>query len=46
MWDAVPEADRERVLAAATARLEAARGPDGRITFTQGIRLTLAETPG
>lgn len=44
MWESVPDDRRAGVLADATARLEPARGPDGRITLTQGVRLTLAAT--
>jgi hypothetical protein len=43
MWESVPESDRDRVMAAATERLDAARGPDGRITLTQHVRLTFGE---
>jgi ubiquinone/menaquinone biosynthesis C-methylase UbiE len=45
MWESVPEAERDRVMAAATDRLEAARDRDGRITLTQHVRLTLADRP-
>jgi SAM-dependent methyltransferase len=43
MWESVPEADRDEVMDAAAAHLDAARGPDGRITLTQQVRLTLGE---
>ena len=42
MWESVPGAERDRVMAEAATRLEAARDADGRITFTQHVRLTLA----
>ena len=42
MWESVPPAERDRVLAAAAERLDAARGPDGRTTLTQRVRITLA----
>lgn len=45
MWESVPESDREMVMGAATERLHAARGPDGRITLTQQVRLTLGVRP-
>lgn len=45
MWESVPAGERDQVLAAVTARLEAARGPDGRITLTQQVRLTLGTNP-
>jgi ubiquinone/menaquinone biosynthesis C-methylase UbiE len=44
MWESVPAAERDRVLAAAAGHLDAARGPDGRITLTQHVRLTMAGT--
>ena len=43
MWESVPESDREDVMATAAERLDAARGPDGRITLTQQVRLSLGE---
>jgi ubiquinone/menaquinone biosynthesis C-methylase UbiE len=43
MWESVPETDRDRVMAAATERLDAARDGDGRITLTQHVRFTLAD---
>jgi ubiquinone/menaquinone biosynthesis C-methylase UbiE len=43
MWESVPESDRDAVMATAADRLDAARGPDGRITLTQQVRLTLGE---
>jgi ubiquinone/menaquinone biosynthesis C-methylase UbiE len=45
MWEAVPAAARDDVLAAAADRLAAARGPDGQVTLTQHVRLTLGERP-
>jgi hypothetical protein len=44
-WEAVPAGERDEVMAEATRRLAAAADGDGdgRITFTQGIRLTIAE---
>jgi ubiquinone/menaquinone biosynthesis C-methylase UbiE len=45
MWESVPESDREKVMESATERLDAARGPDGRVTLTQRVRLTLGERP-
>ncbi|HEY6748074.1 MAG TPA: class I SAM-dependent methyltransferase [Mycobacteriales bacterium] len=45
MWESVPESDRDAVMAAASQRLDAARGPDGRITLTQQVRLTLGARP-
>jgi ubiquinone/menaquinone biosynthesis C-methylase UbiE len=42
MWDAVPATHVEQVMAAATERLTAAAGPDGRTSLTQHIRLTTA----
>lgn len=41
MWAAVPPAERDGVLARAAEILADARGTDGRIVFTQGIRYTL-----
>ena len=43
MWESVPESDRERVMDIAAERLDAARGPDGRITLTQNVRLSLGD---
>lgn len=43
MWESVPAAEQAAVLAAATERLEAARGADGQITLTQRVRLTVAD---
>jgi ubiquinone/menaquinone biosynthesis C-methylase UbiE len=43
MWESVPEADRDAVMRTAAERLDAARGPDGHITLTQQVRLTLGE---
>lgn len=43
MWESVPEPDREQVMRTAAGHLEAARGPDGRITLTQLVRLSLAD---
>ena len=43
MWESVPEADREQVMATAAGHLDAARGPDGCITLTQQVRLTLGD---
>jgi SAM-dependent methyltransferase len=45
MWESVPESDRHQVMATAAERLDAARGPDGHITLTQHIRLSLGERP-
>lgn len=45
MWDCVPPAEQDAVLAEAAARLEAARGPDGDLVLTQQVRLTLGRTP-
>jgi SAM-dependent methyltransferase len=45
MWESVPAAERDGVMAAATERLDAARGEDGRITLTQHVRFTLAAAP-
>lgn len=45
MWDAVPEADRPRVLAAAAELLDDSRDADGQIGLTQRVRLTLAHRP-
>jgi ubiquinone/menaquinone biosynthesis C-methylase UbiE len=42
MWEAVPAGERGEVMAEATRRLAAAAGADGQVTFTQGIRLTVA----
>lgn len=46
MWDSVPESDQDDVMAAAAEHLDAARGPDGRLTLTQQVRLTLGERAG
>jgi SAM-dependent methyltransferase len=43
MWESVPESDREEVMAIAAERLDAARGPEGRISLTQHVRLSLAD---
>jgi ubiquinone/menaquinone biosynthesis C-methylase UbiE len=42
MWDAIPEADQDKVRAQAGDLLERARGADGRIHLHQRIRCTLA----
>ena len=44
-WEMVPAAERERVRAIATERIEEARGPDGRIRLSQRVRYTVAERP-
>lgn len=46
MWLSVPEAERPAIRAEAERRLEAARAPDGSITFEQPLRHTLASRPG
>lgn len=43
MWESVPEADREHVMRTAAGHLETARDPDGRITLTQLVRLSLGD---
>ncbi|HST65426.1 MAG TPA: class I SAM-dependent methyltransferase [Mycobacteriales bacterium] len=43
MWECVPEARRDEVMAAATEHLEVARGADGRITLNQHVRLSLGD---
>lgn len=42
MWEAVPEAERPVVRAAAAEQLESYRDEAGQITFAQRVRLTLA----
>jgi ubiquinone/menaquinone biosynthesis C-methylase UbiE len=44
MWEAVPEAERPAVLAAATAALEETRDDQGRMALSQRIRFTLASS--
>ena len=46
MWLSVPEEDRDAVRAEAVARLRSYADPDGSVTFTQGVRHTLARRPG
>lgn len=41
IWDTIPEADLDAVLADAAARLDGCRRPDGAMGFDQGIRYTL-----
>ena len=43
MWEAVPEADRATVRAAAAQRLEQCRDADGQFRLAQTVRYTLAE---
>ena len=42
MWLAVPEEDRAAVRAEAERRIASYADPDGSVTFTQGVRYTLA----
>lgn len=45
MWLSVPEDERSAVRAEAVRRLSSHAGPDGSVTFTQGVRYTLATCP-
>jgi ubiquinone/menaquinone biosynthesis C-methylase UbiE len=45
MWDAIPEAEHDKVKAVAAGHLDQARGDDGRIHLRQQVRCTLARTP-
>ncbi len=44
-WELVPAAERDRVRASASERIEQSRGPDGRIALSQTVRYTIAERP-
>jgi ubiquinone/menaquinone biosynthesis C-methylase UbiE len=45
MWLAVPESERGAVRAEAERRIASYADPDGSVTFTQGVRYTLAVRP-
>jgi ubiquinone/menaquinone biosynthesis C-methylase UbiE len=45
MWLSVPEDERPAVRAEAMSRLASYADPDGSVTFTQGVRYTLAASP-
>jgi ubiquinone/menaquinone biosynthesis C-methylase UbiE len=45
MWLSVPDGDRESVAAEAAARLREHAAADGSVTFSQGVRHTLAVRP-
>ena len=44
-WGLTPEDKRAGIREAATRIIEDAAAPDGSVTFTQGIRYTLARNP-
>jgi ubiquinone/menaquinone biosynthesis C-methylase UbiE len=45
VWERIPAAERGQVRAAAAARLDAARDPQGRLQLSQRIRLTTGSNP-
>ncbi len=44
-WGMVPEDERAGIREQAAGIIREAAGPDGSVTFTQGIRYTLARNP-